>query len=61
MLSIIYSERLAFVAEITEKPGAEEQNSVPVVGLTLRARDAEELTTYSKPSPGMWMCWKLWM
>ena len=33
------------VTLMTEKPGAGEQKTVPVVGFTLRAREAEELTT----------------
>ena len=45
VLSIIYRARVSLVTLMTEKPGAGEQNTVPVVGLTLRAREAEELTT----------------
>ena len=45
VLSIIYRARVSLVTLMTEKPGAGEQNTVPVVGFTLREREAEELTT----------------
>lgn len=44
-LSIIDIRSCFLSAEMTEKPSAELQNTVPSVGFTGRARDEEELTT----------------
>ena len=45
VLSIIYIFNDFFVADITEKPGSDEQNTVPSTGFTLRASEPAELTT----------------
>ena len=43
-LSIIYIIRWCLVAEMTEKPSSGEQNTVPSMGFTFLAREAEEFT-----------------
>ena len=54
--SIMRRTNFVLVAEMTEKPAAGEQKTVPSMGLTLRAREAEELVTKSVSEPLTRMC-----
>lgn len=45
VLSSMYMLSCFFVADITENPSTPAQNTVPVVGSTLRAREPDVLTT----------------
>ena len=59
--AIMRRTNFVLVAETAEKPAAGEQKTVPSMGLTLRAREAEELVTKSVSEPLTRMCWKLWI